>query len=110
MLFTIHEMRWPLGPCALLACLALAGADMAEDSKKPLPDSETPRPRAPDGEEAALCFSKLAWLPGPSQERADRRMEELAAEHPDVPWFAYQLARLRHRPDPEEAEQLYRQS
>lgn len=76
----------------------------------PLSECETQLLRAPDGEEAALCFSNLAWLPGPYQKRATRRVEQLFAEHPDIPWFGFQLARLRHLHAPREAERLYRQS
>jgi LPXTG-motif cell wall-anchored protein len=105
-------MRWLRGSSALFACLALTGADVAAASPGSVspPECEAQLSRAPDGEQAALCLSGLAWLPGPFQERAGRRLEQLAEEHPDIPWFGFQLARLRHQPAPREAELLYRQS
>jgi CHAT domain-containing protein len=105
-------MRWFRSPSALLACLALTGADVAAASPVPpsLRECEAQLSRAPDGEQTALCLFELARLPGPFQERAVRRVEGLFAEHPDIPWFGFQLARLRHQPAPVEAERLYRKS
>lgn len=96
---------------SLLVCLALAGADGAGASTAPLAECEAQLSRAPDGEQAALCLSRLAWLPGPFRERAIERLEQWTEEHPDIPWFAIQLARLRHKPaSSAEAERLYRQA
>lgn len=98
------------GYSALLACVALTGADLARASSLPrLPDCEARLSREPDGEAAAFCLSELAWAPGPSQEPALRRLEELVRTRPEIPWFGIQLGALK-RSSPEEAERLYRRS
>jgi CHAT domain-containing protein len=104
-------MRRLRGPSALLVCLALAGAEMAGGLAVPgLAECESRLSASPEGESAASCLAELAWAPGPTRAPAFRRLEELAGKRPDIPWFGIQLGVLKARPDPEEAERLYRRS
>src|SRR5689334_6084770 len=70
--------------------------------------------RTPDGEAPALCLYELATGTDPEQAAAARRLAELAAEHPQSPWFLLYLGRIRWQTrDPagvREAEGLYRRS
>jgi CHAT domain-containing protein/tetratricopeptide (TPR) repeat protein len=84
---------------------------MAGGSAVPgLAECESRLAASPDGESAASCLAELAWAPGPTRAPAFRRLEELARRRPDIPWFSIQLGVLKARPDPVEAERLYRRS
>jgi CHAT domain-containing protein len=109
--FHIPLMRWFHGPSALLACLALLGADRAGASPPPeLSECEERLSRFPGGEEMANCLADLAWNPGPAQVKAHRRLEELVETRPDIPWFGIQLGLLQRKSAPADAERLYRRS
>lgn len=103
-------MRRSCGLSVLIAVLALAGAGpVAASALSGVPECDRRLDGAPDGESAASCLADLAWTQG-STAAAYHRLEELAERRPEIPWFGIQLGALKARPEPEEAERLYRRS
>ncbi|MFP5286008.1 MAG: hypothetical protein ACLGI9_09750, partial [Thermoanaerobaculia bacterium] len=98
--------------CPVLASLAvLLLALPMPGSASLLASCEEMLARAPDPEEPARCFYRLATGAGGSRAAAVRRLRELTAEHSDNPWFPIYLGKARGQAvEPEalkEAEALY---
>jgi CHAT domain-containing protein len=99
----------------VVAVLILAVPSLAQAASSPaLAGCLEQLARKPDGEAPALCLYELATGAGSEQAAAARRLEELAAEHPQSPWLLLYLGRVKWQTgDPaelREAERLYRRS
>ena len=86
----------------ILAIPALAGASPQPD----LEVCEQHLARSPGGEAPALCLHQVATGNGPYRTTASRRLEELAAKHPEDPWLLLYLGKLKWQTqEPEEVQQ-----